>query len=221
MPGAMSAQDSTYERLRTRILHLPHDEGVFFNEVALATELGISRTPVREALLRLEAQGWLKILPRKGAFIPPISDSEIASVMQARFLIEEWSVKQVIEARLELCDSLDEMLDEQEKHLEDATSFIELDRQFHRTIVAAAGNPVLAEFYETLRDRQLRMSIRAMGSRGDRGRQVMDEHRAIVTGLRELDADRAAQEVHSHLDATLAALRSHGPALSSTLKGLG
>lgn len=63
---------------------MPRHEGVFLTEGAAAAATGTSRTPVREALLRLEAEGFLQIVPKKGAFVPPISDAEVESVMQAR-----------------------------------------------------------------------------------------------------------------------------------------
>lgn len=209
----MSAQDSTYDWLRQRIVTLPRHEGAFLSEVALAAEAGVSRTPVREALLRLEAEGWLRIVPRKGALIAPISDAEVGAVMQARLLVEEWGLRQVVDQGKELVERLEALVQEQRRHCQDPAAFIDLDREFHRTIVAAAGNPVLSDFYESLRDRQLRMGVMAVVSEADRVEQVMIEHRAIVEGLRALDQDGALAALHEHLDKTLSVLRS-APALA-------
>ncbi|HTF52600.1 MAG TPA: GntR family transcriptional regulator [Pseudonocardia sp.] len=204
----MSAQDSTYNWLRQRIVTLPRHEATFLSEVALATEAGVSRTPVREALLRLEAEGWLRILPRKGALISPISDAEVDAVMQARLLVEEWGVREVVERGEQLVDRLDALVQEQCRCRDDPATFIDLDREFHRTIVTAAGNPVLSDFYESLRDRQLRMGLQAMVTDADRAEQVVTEHRAIVDGLRNLNQDDALLALHGHLDKTLSVLRS-------------
>ena len=84
-----------YTWLRERIASTPRDDGAFLGEVALATEAKVSRTPVREALLRLEAEGWVQIVPRKGAFVPPISDAEVNAVMHARLLIEDWGIREI------------------------------------------------------------------------------------------------------------------------------
>jgi len=210
----MSAQDSTYDWLRQRIVRLPQHEGVFLSEVELAAEAGVSRTPVREALLRLETEGWLRIVPRKGALIAPISDAEVDAVMQARLLIEEWGVCQVVDRGEQLADRLDALVQEQCRYRDDPATFIDLDREFHRTIVAAAGNPVLSDFYESLRDRQLRMGVQAVVTGADRVEQVVTEHRAIVEGLRHLDRDDALLALHGHLDKTLSVLRS-APAVTS------
>jgi DNA-binding GntR family transcriptional regulator len=214
----MSAQDSTYDWLRRRIVTLSRHEATFLSEVALAAEAGVSRTPVREALLRLEAEGWLRIVPRKGALIAPISDAEVDAVMQARLLIEEWGVREVVDRGEQLVDRLDALVQEQCRYRDDPATFIDLDREFHRTIVAAAGNPVLSDFYESLRDRQLRMGLQVMVADADRAEQVVTEHRAIVEGLRNLDRDDALLAVHGHLDKTLSALRS-APAYTS-LRGI-
>jgi DNA-binding GntR family transcriptional regulator len=209
----MSAQDTTYGWLRQRIATLPRHEGTFLSEVALAAEAGVSRTPVREALLRLEAEGWLRIVPRKGAFIAPISDAEVDAVMEARLLVEESSVRRAAELRAPVVERLEELLDEQRDRQDDPTTFIDLDREFHRTIINAAGNPVLASFYETLRDRQLRMGVHAVVTGVNRTEQVLAEHRAIVDALRERDPERAVAALHEHLGTTLSVLRS-APALS-------
>jgi DNA-binding GntR family transcriptional regulator len=213
-----SAQDAIYAWLRERIATLPRDEGTFLSEVALAAEAGVSRTPVREALLRLEAEGWLRIVPRKGAFIAPISDAEVDAAMEARLLVEAWSVRQAIERRVQLVDALGALLEQQRHRRDDPAGFIELDREFHRSIVDAAGNPVLAEFYESLRDRQLRMGVRAVVTGANRAEQVLTEHRAIVEALREFDEDQAVKAVQEHLGTTLSVLRS-APAVPS-LRGI-
>jgi DNA-binding GntR family transcriptional regulator len=197
---------------------VPRHEGTFLSEVALATEAGVSRTPVREALLRLETEGWLRIVPRKGALIAPISDAEVDAVMQARLLVEEWGVRQVVDRGEQLVDRLGTLVQEQCRYRTDPATFIDLDREFHRTIVAAAGNPVLSDFYESLRDRQLRMGVQAIVTDADRVEKVVIEHRAIVEGLRSLDQDNAFLAVQEHLDNTLSVLRS-APALTS-LRGL-
>lgn len=174
------------------------------SEVAVAA--GTSRTPVREAMLRLEAEGFLEIVPKKGAFVPPISDSDVRAVMQARGLVEDWSVRTVIGAEDDFHAELDRLLAEQERLLEEPVAFIDHDRAFHRAIVRRAGNPVLAEFYESLRDRQVRMGLRAVASGEDRARVVLGEHASIVAALRAGDPAGASAAVAAHLASTLAAL---------------
>jgi DNA-binding GntR family transcriptional regulator len=196
--------------LKRHIAQLPRHGATFLTESEVALAAGTSRTPVREALLRLEAEGFLEIVPKKGAFVPPISDAEVRAVMQARGLVEDWSVRSVASAaagaEAEFLGELEQLLDEQQRLLVDPVAFIEHDRRFHRTIVRRAGNDVLAEFYETLRDRQVRMGLRAVASSANRARTVLTEHAAIVAALRRGDAEQAGAAVAAHLASTLAAL---------------
>ena len=206
----MSAQDSVYTWLRERIASTPRDDGAFLGEVALATEAKVSRTPVREALLRLEAEGWVQIVPRKGAFVPPISDAEVNAVMHARLLIEDWGIREIcrLGIGIDLAGRLDSILADQREHAEDSNRFIQLDREFHRTIVDSAGNPVLAGFYESLRDRQVRMGMRAVFRVVDRHTQVLAEHQRTVDALRANDEVAAAQAVRDHIESTISVLQA-------------
>lgn len=201
-----SAQDVTYRWLKQHIGGLPRQDGTFLTESEVAQAAGTSRTPVREALLRLEAEGFLQIVPKKGAFVPPISDTEVRAVMQARGLVEDWCVRRVAPAAPEFCAELELIVDEQAKLLDDPVTFIDHDRAFHRAIVREAGNPVLAEFYESLRDRQVRMGLRAVVNARDRARTVLHEHREIVAALRAGRPDGAGAALATHLSSTLAAL---------------
>jgi DNA-binding GntR family transcriptional regulator len=181
-------------------------------EAEVCETTGISRTPVREALLRLEAEGFLQILPKKGAYVPPIADAEVEAVMQARKLVEDWCVRRMTPAAGSLPAELERLITEQRDLLEDPVGFIECDRAFHRAIVRMAGNPVLTEFYETLRERQVRMGLRAIAAVQDRARTVITEHTIILEAVRSDEPDRAAAAVAEHLDSTLAAL--HLPAIA-------
>ncbi|MWA02964.1 FCD domain-containing protein [Actinomadura sp. LD22] len=201
---AGSAQDLAYDWLKRHISELPRDGGVFLSESEVAQAAGTSRTPVREALLRLETEGMLRIIPKKGAYIPPVPDSEIESVMQARGLVEDWCVRRVVPAEPAFVAELEQIMDEQRALIDDPVGFIDRDRAFHRAIVRQAGNPVLAEFYESLRERQIRMGLRAVAREENRARTVLDEHAAIVAGLVAGDAGEA---LAAHLASTLAVLR--------------
>jgi DNA-binding GntR family transcriptional regulator len=205
--GRSSAQDVTYRYLKQHISELPREGGTFLTELEVATAAGTSRTPVREALLRLEAEGFLEIVPKKGAYVPPISGEEVRAVMQARELVESWCVRKVVRTGSDIVAELDELLARQRTLLADPIGFIDCDRAFHRLIVGAAGNPVLVGFYESLRDRQVRMGLRAVARTSSRAQTVLTEHAAIVEGIRSGDQDKAEAEVKTHLSSTLRALR--------------
>jgi DNA-binding GntR family transcriptional regulator len=202
-----AAQDVVFRWLKQHIITLPRGDGVFLTEAEVCRATGTSRTPVREALLRLEADGFLQIVPKKGAYVAPITEADIEAVMQARKLVEEWCVRQASSFGDTLARRLDQLVDQQAELMDDPVAFIESDRLFHRAIVSAAGNPVLAGFCESLRDRQLRMGVHAVTTSNRRSGDVLGEHRAIIAGIRMGDPEEAAAAMARHLATTLAALR--------------
>lgn len=205
--AAESAQDVTYRWLKRRVATVPRSQGTFLTEAEVTEATGTSRTPVREALLRMEAEGYLQIVPKKGAFVPPVSDADVEAVMEARRLLEDWCVRRVAPVAEQVTDELDRLLTEQHGLLDDPVAFIDCDRAFHRAIVRTAGNPVLADFYESLRERQLRMGLHAVAAAEGRARTVLDEHAAVIAGLRSGDPAHAARALAAHLSGTLGALR--------------
>ena len=202
-----AAQDVVFGWLKKHVVSLPRTDGTFLTEAEVCRATGMSRTPVREALLRLEADGLLRIVPKKGAFVPPITELEVEAIMQARGLVEDFCVRRAVHVGEFLALELDRLLAKQEKERKSPLEFIELDRQFHRAIVRAAQNPVLADFYESLRDRQTRMGIYAIATSEQRMDGVLIEHRAIAEGVRSGDAEQAAAAMTRHLTTTLAVLR--------------
>src|SRR6516225_8425581 len=93
---AEAAQDISFAWLKKHIVTLPGSEGIFLTEAEVCRATGLSRTPVREALLRLEAEGFLQIVPKKGAFVPPITEAEINAIMEARGLVEEFCARRAV-----------------------------------------------------------------------------------------------------------------------------
>jgi DNA-binding GntR family transcriptional regulator len=209
-PPSEAAQDVVYRLLKQRVLTLPAQEGAFLTEAEVCRAMGTSRTPVREALLRLESEGLLQIVPKKGAYVAPITEAEVAAVMQARGLVEEWCARSAALGSDGLAEELRRLLGEQEALRADPLAFIERDREFHRTLVVAAGNPFVADFYESLRDRQLRMGLHVVVNSADRMDVVLGEHAAIVDAIDSGDPDGAAAAIALHLAKSLAALRSPG-----------
>jgi DNA-binding GntR family transcriptional regulator len=210
---AEAAQDVVFGWLKRRVVALPRNAGTFLTEGEVCRATGVSRTPVREAFLRLEADGFLQIVPKKGAYVPPITESDVEAIMQARGLVEDFCVRAAARLGGDLASELERRIAKQEKLRSGALAFIESDRDFHRVIVRAARNPVLADFYESLRDRQVRMGIHAIATSEQRSANVLAEHSAIVAGVRSGDPDQAAAAMRDHLDRTLAAL--HSPILSN------
>jgi len=202
-----TTRSTTYTWLKKHIASLPRDEGVFLTEVDIAREAGTSRTPVREAFMRLASEGLLELIPRRGAWVAPVSDSEITTVMEARQMVEEWSVRTLSQhATSELISELDGYLDRQKAAVSDPVAFIEVDREFHTALVTATGNDVVARMYAGLLDRQQRMGMYAVSADAERSHHVVEEHRRIVSGIQQGETASAVERMSAHLDQTLAAM---------------
>lgn len=196
-----SAQDVTYGWLKNHISELSRDGGVFLSESEVAKQAGTSRTPVREALLRLEVEGLIKLYPKKGALVLPVSAQEIADVVETRQLVEEHAIRKAVPASPQLIARLTELLERQREQAAagDLAGAAVTDRCFHAEIVRSGGNEILSRLYDQLRDRQLRMGVAVMHAHPDRITKTLVEHREILDALRSGDAEAAVAIVHRHV----------------------
>ncbi|WP_326797105.1 GntR family transcriptional regulator [Streptomyces sp. NBC_01808] len=195
------AADRVYAHVKQGVLERRYEGGTMLTEGELAEAVGVSRTPVREALLRLQAEGLLELYPKKGAFVLPVSAQEIADVVETRMLVEEHAARRSVPAPAALLTRLEELLEEQRRHVEadDRAAASVTDRCFHAAIVRNAGNAILVRLYDQLRDRQLRMGVALMNAQPDRMRRSLAEHAEILQALRSGSADTAAAAVHGHV----------------------
>lgn len=195
------AAERVYAHVKQAVLDRRYEGGTLLTEGDLAEAVGVSRTPVREALLRLEVEGLLKLYPKKGALVLPVSAQEIADVVETRLLVERHAVAKVVPAGQRLIARLEELLEEQKEHAAagDLNAFAVADRCFHAEIVRAAGNGILAHLYDQLRDRQLRMGVATMHAEPGRIAKNITEHTEILTALRSGDATAAAGLVERHI----------------------
>jgi DNA-binding GntR family transcriptional regulator len=206
----MTATERAYAFTKRRILDGRFVGGALISEADVAEGVRLSRTPVREAFVRLESEGLLRLYPKRGALVVPVSAEEVESVMETRVLVERHAIAKVIRTGAEVRPRLDRAIARQEDlAARDATPvFVEADRGFHRIYVAAAGNPILLALYDSLRDRQSRMGLVAIARDDDRTRQILDEHRALVRAVGARDEAGALAVLEGHLGTTLALLRA-------------
>ena len=205
----MSATDRAYRWAKERILDGRFPGGELISEGDVAAGVSLSRTPVREAFLRLESEGLLRLYPKRGALVVPVSSAEVESVLETRMVVERFAFAKVIRARVDLHGAPEAAIARQEELAArgDAPGFVEADRAFHRVFVAAAGNPILLALHDSLRDRQARMGLAALARGTHRTEQILLEHRALVDAVAARDEEAAHRLVGEHLGATLALLR--------------
>jgi DNA-binding GntR family transcriptional regulator len=205
----MSATDRAYRFAKERILDGRFPGGELISEGDVAAGVSLSRTPVREAFLRLEAEGLLRLYPKRGALVVPVSAAEVESVLETRVVVERFALEKVIRDAIDLGGAPEEAIARQEELAAagDAPGFVEADRAFHRVFVAAAGNPILLALHDSLRDRQARMGLAALARGTHRTQQILLEHRALADAVQAGDEEAAHRLVGEHLGATLALLR--------------
>jgi DNA-binding GntR family transcriptional regulator len=206
----LSASDRAYGWTRSRILDGRLGGGSMINEGDVSAAVGVSRTPVREAFLRLASEGMLRLFPKRGALVLPVTPSDMRDVMEARLLVEPWAVAVVarLTDRGEVVAKLRSAIDtlEGRRAADDQVGYQEADRAFHEIIVAATSNSLVEGFYRTLRDRQLRMGAAAIGVGQGRPASILNEHREILHAIEEGDAARARAVMGDHIANTRDAL---------------
>lgn len=203
-----TAAARAYAFTKERILDGRFPGGELISEGDVAAEVDLSRTPVREAFLRLEAEGLMRLYPKRGALIVPVSAAEVEHVMETRLLVERFALEKTRPASPALVAALEALLEQQEREADEGAlkAFVESDRRFHRALVAATGNNILVGVHDSLRDRQSRMGLAAIARDEDRTRRILAEHRELLAAIAA--GDPAADEIlERHLAGTLAVLR--------------
>jgi DNA-binding GntR family transcriptional regulator len=210
--GRSGAKDKAYDFVKKRVLQGVYAGGDLISEGEVAESLGMSRTPVREAFLRLEAEGLLRLYPQRGALVVPVSPEEVRAVLEARLVLERFAAEKVIQAGSAMCEAVSRRL---ETHLARQRAkgeqrrfdaFFEEDRLFHTALVEAAGNELLAGLYVSLRDRQVRMGAESTVREPGRAQSILAEHAEIAEAVRVGDLARAFTAVRTHIAGTRSAL---------------
>ncbi len=205
MSRPMSATERAYNVTRGKILDGVLAGGDVITEGAVSTELGISRTPVREAFLRLQAEGLLQLYPKRGAVVVPITADEALSVGEAREIIESFAVTKLLTENVyapkELLDTLWEHLNEQQRAIRanDSSAFIDADTGFHLAVVEASANGFLVDLYRSLRDHQRRLSVHARSQTQSNMTASHGEHVKLAGYLAEGELDGYLSFLRKHL----------------------
>jgi DNA-binding GntR family transcriptional regulator len=206
-PAAQPAADRAYDLTKELVLSGELPGGHLFSEGEIAGRLGVSRTPVREAFLRLQAEDLLRLIPKRGAIVVPVPPGEAEDVLDAREAVEVAAVRRLLR-RPDLVASavseLTEALDVQRGYADtgDLPAFAEADEAFHRTIVAAGRNRLTIRFYASLADRQRRMNIHAFALVPEQLSVVLRDHQRLITIIEQGDEPAFAQALRDHLDST-------------------
>jgi DNA-binding GntR family transcriptional regulator len=198
-----SVVDRVHEELLERIVAGELPPGARLRQEALAEELGVSRTPLREALARLVSEGLVEFAPNRGATVAERDFSDMEQAWRARLVIEPGAAWLAAErGDPEAIRRMRETVERQRRVADDVTASFELNRKFHLALVAASGNPHLAQFSELLWLARIGLPIFARQAR-DREHLLAwaDDHEAIVEAISSGDAARAAELTRRHIEA--------------------
>ena len=208
-------RDVVFQTLRQAILRGELEPGERLMEIQLAERLGVSRTPIREAIRKLELEGLVLMIPRRGAIVASITEKDLKDVLEVRRTLE-------IMAGEIACERITPELLEQlkntghefmvRKDTNDFTSLAEVDVKFHDIIYAATGNQRLISILNNLREQMYRYRLEYLKDTGSHER-LNSEHYEIYEGIRNGDKETVKAAIGRHIDnqrdAILAAIREN------------
>jgi len=206
--AAPALYEQVAERLRNRIFAHEIPQGGWIDEQALAAEYGISRTPLREALKVLAAEGLVVLKPRRGCYVTELSENDIDEVFPVMALLEgRVAAEAARRATSADFSRLAAIHDELEKHVatNNADRFFEANQRFHDALQEIAGNRYLAQLINDAR-KVIKLTRRDSLRLEGRLKQSLTEHRGILEALRLKDSALAGQRMHDHLLSGRAAL---------------
>lgn len=192
-----------YQRLREDILRLELEPGQVLDETRISKEFQLSRSPIREALVRLSSEGLIRMLPNKNTIVAPLNIEEYSSYIDALDLVQRITTR--LAARLRTDAQLESIKREQEEFSKaviahEPFAMIEHNRNFHVAISDASQNRYLSEFNSRLLDegrRYLRLYFRSFND--TLPPEFNDEHHQIITAIKARDEERAEHVAHKHV----------------------
>ena len=197
---ARSQSDAAYERLLERIVSLEMPPGSVVQEARLREELGIGRTPIREALQRLARENLVRSIPHRGTFVTDVNITDLARITEVRTVLESHAARLAAEkitttdreAMVELLELL------RRGHAADQRDLMQLDQQIHRLVYRTAHNP----FLEATLERYFNLSLRLwylVLDREVRVREAVDEHVALLEAILDGDGQCAEDIMRRHV----------------------
>lgn len=210
--GGYSLRGKVFNQLREDILSGRYAQREELKEAALSKEMGVSRTPVREALRQLELEGLVSIIPNKGAYVNGITAQDIYDIYVIRSYLEglcaRWACDHIKKSQL---SELEEITYLSDFHIQRAhwDQIYELDNRFHLLLYAACGSKALKSILSNYHHYVERVRRNTLSSRG-RAREAAKEHKAILDAVRKRDEETAERLANEHIEKSLTNIKSQG-----------
>lgn len=203
--GRVSLVDRAYHEIRRRILDSEYPQGHQVLEQELAAELGMSRTPIREALVRLQTDGFVQLVPRHGMRVVPLSIGDVRDMSEVLTALELAALERLARSAPDsrVFDRLDEAIDAMDlaARRRDPDGWVEADERFHRSLVELCGNARLTSLVNALRDQGHRARITTVRLRASL-EASNQEHRAVADAIRRGDWREARSRHRRHCERT-------------------
>jgi len=202
MDAYLPLRDVVFNTLREAILKGELKPGERLMELQLAAKLGVSRTPIREAIRMLEQEGLAVTIPRKGAEVAKMTEKDMEDVLQIREALDELAAKiaceQISEEQLEeLVATMHEF--EESTKTDNVKKIAEADVKFHDIIYQSTGNPKLVNMLNNLREQMYRYRVEYL-KEGETRDVLVKEHEELTKAIRERDVERAKQLSFQHIE---------------------
>ncbi len=195
--------EQVYDLLKAEIMKGHLRPGQRLSAVSLAQRLGVSATPVRDALQRLSTDGLVEVSPRRGTYVSEFTRQNVRETFHTRRIIECAAAAEAATAPEANLQRMQEIVDQfhalrQDDVFADYSAYIALDAEFHRCIVGLLQSQQLSEFYDKLRwSEQL---VRGLSqSNYQRAQATVAEHAAVLAALKQRDPGRAREAILNHL----------------------
>jgi GntR family transcriptional regulator, rspAB operon transcriptional repressor len=198
--GESRLPQRAYLAIRNAIRHLQLPPGKTVLEREMAEILGMSRTPVRESLVRLETEGWVRLIPRRGFIVAPLVADDLQQIYEVVESLDGVAGRLATgRATHEELNHLEHLIAEQEKalKLDDLLAWTDLDDQFHNYIVDLAQNPRLRGIVDSQSDQLYRARLYTIGFRPKPTHSVI-EHKAILAVMRAGEPEAVRTMLQSH-----------------------
>lgn len=202
MDEYLPLRDVVFKTLRQAILKGELEPGERLMEIQLAERLGVSRTPIREAIRKLELEGLVLMIPRKGAEVARISESNLRDVLEVRRSLEELAIDLACQRMTP--EELEELKMVQEKFAlairsGDAMQIAETDERYHEIIYLSTKNEKLVQILNNLREQMYRYRLEYIKDE-DKRQILLIEHEHILKALSLRHVQEAKQAVREHID---------------------
>jgi DNA-binding GntR family transcriptional regulator len=204
LEGYQPLRDMVFDVLMNAIMQGQLSPGERLLEVQLADEMGVSRTPVREAIRRLELEGFVVMVPRKGAYVAGLSIDDVESVYEIRTALETLAVRLAAQ-RMEAADyeQLDELAGKMQQTWQegDVDNWVNLDARFHELLYTFSRNERLISMMSNIMEQLSRYRIISLANVEVR-QNSLNEHQTLIEALKRRDSDAAADAAARHIENT-------------------